>query len=168
MRGLHIKPIIVGILWGFGFFLAIALFGYPVGYRVELVPVLSGCVIACMLCRFIYDLADTTNPPPWPRPPVELTLPHAPTEVRARRLFGYLTESTELGRQEIANAIRDLTIERLVTNHGADPENPFQQAHQILSPDLSNYLIAASSAVTKTPHLTRSAIHTYLKEIDAL
>ncbi|MGL5405394.1 MAG: hypothetical protein ACRDAX_01175 [Propionibacteriaceae bacterium] len=164
----RIKPIVVGILWGLGLFLMVAIFGYPIGYRIELVPVLSGCVIACMVCRFIYDLADTTNPPSWPHPPIELTLPNAPNEVRARRLFTYLTESTELGRQEIANAIRDLVIERLVANHGADPEDPFQHAHAVLSPDLSNYLITAATADAKAPSLTRSAIHAYLKEIDAL
>lgn len=67
----------------------------------------------------------------------------------------------------IATLLADAAEHRLVTRHGADPDDPFAAANGLLSPAFLHYL--ADVLVDRKPApLSRKSLDRYLEEIDSL
>lgn len=92
---------------------------------------------------------------------------HLPRERRALRLATMARNADSAHHfttLELRENLRELTRERLVRHHQADPDHPFDHAERVLSASLRTYLTTDGPP----PALRRATLAAHLKEIDSL
>lgn len=123
---------------------------------------LAGAVILW----FLAVIEDWAPPVVWEDLRFPTSSLHVGSDNRTRRLAALIVSSDHehrMGQRTLRDLLRDLTAERLVRGHGADPHDPL--ASPVLSTALRSYLTCPDVNV---PSLRRRTLQSYLEEISRL
>ncbi|WP_203567647.1 hypothetical protein [Aestuariimicrobium ganziense] len=157
LAAMGIFVVLYGLWWAFGLRLS------PLPWAIF--TLLIGTLI--WLLRTGPEPADT---PRWVEHQALVGSPRYQSDLATRRIADMIVGAQpgrEFSTHQLALTLRDLTAERLVQRHHADPEQPLTTATDVA---LSKPLLAYLSTVETgdSPSINRRTLHRHLKEIESL
>ncbi|CAI9405020.1 hypothetical protein [Aestuariimicrobium sp. T2.26MG-19.2B] len=139
------------------------------GLRLEVLPWLVIALVGGVGAWLLRRGWDPAPHPTWVEHQAEVGTARPQADLRTSRLADAIS-SAQPGRafttRTLVGALHEVTAQRLVRKHGADPEHPFDDVEGLLSPALLAYLATADD--DHSPTVTRATVHRFLKEISEL